>query len=98
MLKLKLMDKFKSIFGGEYKKENGKIYWFKDGVKELVTMGFLNYFIRNKKDPSVNDASTVVSKVVSTVVSETVSTVKPAPKKAKKDAKPTTNTEVPEGS
>jgi hypothetical protein len=92
------MDKFKSVFGGEYTKENGKIYWLKNGVKELVTMGFLNYFISNKKDPSVNDQSQVVSKVVSTVVSKTVSTVKQPPKKVKKDAKVATNPEVPEGS
>jgi hypothetical protein len=100
MFKAKLMRIFKDMFGGSYSKENGKIFWSKDGrLKELVTTGFLKHFIDIKKDPSVNDQSTIVSKTVSTVVSEIVSTVKQAPtKKAKKNVKPTTNPEVSEGS
>jgi hypothetical protein len=98
MFKAKMMSMFKDMFGGIYTKENGKIFWSKDGFKELVTTGFLKHFIDKKKDPSVNDQSTVVSKTVSTVVSETVSTVKQPPKKVKKDAKPATNPEVSQGS
>lgn len=94
MLKEKLMNTFKSMFGGVYSKENGKVFWSKDGVKELVTTSFLKHFIGNKKDPSSNDASIVVSKVVSAEVS----TTKPPSKKAKKNAKDTSNNKVSEGS
>ena len=90
MFKAKLMTVFKNMFGGEYTKENGKIFWLKENTKELVTTGFLKYFIDKKKDPS--------SSVVSTVVSTKVNTTKPPSKKAKKDAKIPTNPEVSQGS
>ena len=98
MIKAKLMNLFKEMFGGKFIKENGKIYWIKDGFKEFVSTSFLRYFIEKKKDPSVNDQSTVVSQTVSTVVSETVSTVKQPPKKVKKNAKSESNPDVSQGS
>lgn len=99
MLKAKLMNIFKDMFGGKYSKENGKIFWSKDGFKQLVTTGFLQYFITKKKDPSSNVVSSVSSKEVSTVVSTTVSTIKPpTSKKAKKNAEVPTNPEISEGS
>lgn len=95
MFKQKLMNIFKGMFGGVFTKENGKVFWSKDGFKELASTGFLKHFIDNKKDPSSNVSSTVVSKVVSTEVN----TIKPpAPKKVKKNAKVPTNPEVSEGS
>jgi hypothetical protein len=90
MLKEKLMNTFKGMFGGNYSKENGKVFWSKNGVKELVTTSFLKHFIASKKDPSSN--------VPEIVVSKTVNTNKPPSKKAKKDAKIPANPEVPEGS
>jgi hypothetical protein len=98
MLKEKLMNTFKGMFGGNYSKENGKVFWSKDGVKKLVTTSFLKHFIGNKKDPSSNDASIVVSKVVSKAVGAEASTTKPPSKKAKKNAKDTSNNKVSEGS
>ena len=99
MLKAKLMNRFKNMFGGNYSKENGKIFWSKDGFKQLVTTGFLQYFITKKKDPSSNITSTEVSTVVSKEVSTVVSTLKPpSSKKAKKNAEVPTNPEVSEGS
>lgn len=98
MFKAKLMTVFKNMFGGEYTKENGKIFWLKENTKELVTTGFLKYFIDKKKDPSSNVVSTVVSTEVSKVVSTEVNTTKPPSKKAKKDAKIPTNPEVSQGS
>lgn len=98
MLKAKLMNRFKNMFGGNYSKENGKIFWSKDGFKQLVTTGFLQYFITKKKDPSSNITSTEVSTVVSKEVSTVVSTPKPpSSKKAKKNAEVPTNPEVSEG-
>lgn len=79
------------MFGGNYSKENGKIFWSKDGFKQLVTTGFLQYFITKKKDPSSNITSTEVSTVVSTPKP-------PSSKKAKKNAEVPTNPEVSEGS
>lgn len=87
MLKAKLMNIFKSKFGGDYTKENGKIYWIKDTVKELVTSGFLNHYIRKNVSP--------VEIKVSTKIKEEN---KPTKKKAKKDAAPQTNPEVSQGS
>jgi hypothetical protein len=55
MLKAKMMSIFKDMFGGSYSKKDGKIFWSKDGFKELVTIGFLKHFIDKKKDPSVSD-------------------------------------------
>ena len=95
MFKAKLMSIFKNMFGGSYSKENGKIFWSKHGLKELVTTGFLKHFIDIKKDPS----SDVTSTVSSTVVSKEVNTIKPTvAKKVKKNAKVSTNPEVSEGS
>jgi hypothetical protein len=88
MFKAKMMNTFKDMFGGVYNKENGKIFWSKNGFKELVTTGFLKHFIDKKKDPSVNDQSTVVLN----------SAAKQPSKKVKKDAKPETNPEVSQGS
>ena len=98
MFKQKLMNKFKSMFGGDYSKENGKIFWSKDGFKQLVTSGFLQHFITKKKDPSSNVTSTTVSAVVSKEASTEVSTIKLPSKKAKKNAEVPTNPEVSEGS
>lgn len=93
------MNIFKDMFGGKYNKENGKIFWSKDGFKQLVTIGFLQHFITKKKDPSSNITSTEVSTVVSKEVSTVVSTLKPpSSKKAKKNAEVPTNPEVSEGS
>ena len=78
MFKAKLMSIFKNMFGGDYTKENGKVFWLKEGFKELVTTGFLKHFINIKKDPS----SDVTSTVSSTVVSKEVNTIKPTVAKA----------------
>jgi hypothetical protein len=87
MFKQKLMTIFKNMFGGDYTKENGKVFWSREGFKELVTTGFLKHFIAAKKSPVDTSTSTVVSKTVSTVVSTQVDTVKKPskPKKAKKN-------------
>jgi hypothetical protein len=44
--------------------ENGKIFWSKNGFKELVTTGFLKHFIVKKKDPSVSDTAKQAPKKV----------------------------------
>jgi hypothetical protein len=64
MFKAKMMNIFKDMFGGVYTKENGKIFWSKNGFKELVTTGFLKHFIVKKKDPSVSDTAKQAPKKV----------------------------------
>jgi len=83
MLKEKLIKLFKQKFGGSFTKENGKIYWIKDSFKELVTVGFLKYFIDKNEAPDVK-------KVVETKEETT--------KKVKKNAEVPTNPEISEGS
>lgn len=41
MIKSKLMNQYKSKFGGEYVKENGRWFWVKGKEKTLVTSGWL---------------------------------------------------------
>ena len=41
MIKSKLMHQYKSKFGGEYQKENGRWFWVKGKEKTLVTSGWL---------------------------------------------------------
>jgi len=41
MIKSKLMHQYKSKFGGEYVKENGRWFWVKGKEKTLVTSGWL---------------------------------------------------------
>ncbi len=82
MLKEKLIKLFKQKFGGSFTKENGKIYWIKDSLKELVTISFLRHFIDKNEAPDVK-------KVVETK-EETI-------KKVKKNAKSSKNSKVSEG-
>jgi hypothetical protein len=89
MLKAKLIEIFKKMFGGVFSKENGKVYWSSGDFKEMVSFGFLKHHIDAKKSP--------VSTKTEPVVEEPKKEKKPA-KKAKKNVKPTTNPEVSEGS
>lgn len=41
-----LMNDFKDKFGGEYTKENGRWYWLKENVKQLVSNSWLMHMLK----------------------------------------------------
>jgi hypothetical protein len=91
MYKQKLMKKFQTKFGGEYSKVDGKVYWTKNGFKESVSSGFLNYCLNNNLDPSLKKKT----EEIQTEGEEK----KIEKKKAKKDViKDSENPKVSEGS
>ena len=84
-MKIQMLKALKSKFGGDVIKENGRIYWLKDSVKQLVTLGLLRYYL-SKKAP------------VQEPVKEEAKVEKKPVKKAKKNAKTEPNPDVSQGS
>lgn len=104
MLKNRLIAKFKEKFGGNFIKENGRVYWSKDDHKELVTSGFLLYYLNNedklpggkKKVEPVKPIKVEKPEVV--VQEEKPKVIKKAPVVKKNEPKTESNSELPEGS
>ena len=80
-----MLKKLKNNFGGDFIKENGKLYWLKDAVKQLVTFGLLKYYLDKPQTQQPVKEEPKVEK-------------KPAKKVAKKNAKSQSNPDVSQGS